>query len=174
MHMQCGRCGTTEPERFYLYTYKGANIRKLLKGFCKPCYDKDLKERNPGYRKRQTENHRKWLANPENRERARASERKRSAKRKLDPNYKEQSKLYRIKQEYGLTPEQYDTLIAAGCAICGSFDRLHVDHCHDKGHVRAALCHSCNIGLGFVERPNGWLERALEYLRRTSDAGAHG
>ncbi len=60
--------------------------------------------------------------------------------------------------------EEYDAMIKNGCYICGSFEKLHVDHCHEKGNVRGILCHSCNIGIGFVERPDMWIHKAEIYL----------
>lgn len=62
-------------------------------------------------------------------------------------------------KKYGITPEQYRALLAAQagvCAICGTAPspnrRLHVDHCHTSGRVRALLCQPCNTQLGFYEK----------------------
>jgi hypothetical protein len=58
----------------------------------------------------------------------------------------------RLRREYGLTPEDVARMRAEQddrCGLCGNeFDRVHYDHCHETGHVRALLCHNCNIGLG--------------------------
>lgn len=73
---------------------------------------------------------------------------------------------------YGLTVEQFDTLVAAQdqkCKIC--LDELRfgwggmaVDHCHATGKVRGILCSICNRGLGhFKDNPN-FLRRAAAYL----------
>lgn len=79
---------------------------------------------------------------------------------------------------YGLTPSQYDDLLASQdgcCAICGdppdpngvrAASRLHVDHCHETGRVRGLLCVRCNPALGlFHDRP-GLLRAAADYLER--------
>lgn len=56
------------------------------------------------------------------------------------------------------------------CAICGSSENLHVDHCHTTGKIRDVLCRECNIGLGhFRDRPD-LLLLAIEYLRKHTKA----
>lgn len=52
-----------------------------------------------------------------------------------------------------------------GCSICGSEERLVVDHCHNSGEVRGMLCNHCNRGLGhFRDNPETMLN-AIAYLR---------
>jgi len=81
---------------------------------------------------------------------------------------------YNLKRSYGITPEDYNTMFEKQqgcCAICGkhqsNFKRaLHVDHCHDTGQVRDLLCPQCNIGVGWVERNQDVMEKAIEYLKK--------
>lgn len=85
-----------------------------------------------------------------------------------------------IKQNYGLTLEQYDAMVAAQnglCAICdrperaqrqGKVMRMPVDHCHKTGRIRALLCHSCNRALGLLGDDVDLLRKAIEYLLRHS------
>lgn len=76
------------------------------------------------------------------------------------------------RSRYGLTIEEADAMRAAGCWICGATEddapgrhgRLHIDHCHETGRVRGALCHRCNVGLGQFRHDAELLRRALEYL----------
>lgn len=81
-------------------------------------------------------------------------------------------------RRYGLTVEQYDAMLAEQscvCALCGNpanpdgvraASRLHVDHDHTTGQVRALLCNHCNRGIGaFVDDPD-LLRRAAEYIER--------
>ncbi|MEU6552105.1 endonuclease VII domain-containing protein [Streptomyces sp. NPDC046915] len=80
-------------------------------------------------------------------------------------------------KKYGITPEEYDQLLAAqggGCALCGVKPEelttgkyrtyLHVDHCHDSGRVRGLLCPDHNLLLGrFGDSPE-MFRRVLNYL----------
>lgn len=73
---------------------------------------------------------------------------------------KDAKHLKRVKRTYGLTPSQYDALLAHQhhrCAICGVHqdqlpERLCVDHDHVTDAVRGFLCRTCNASLGSSER----------------------
>ena len=79
---------------------------------------------------------------------------------------------------YGLTVEQHDEMLAAQnglCAICGkppnpngvrAASRLHADHDHVTGKVRALLCNSCNNGIGRFRDDPALLHAAAEYIER--------
>jgi hypothetical protein len=78
-----------------------------------------------------------------------------------------------LRAKYGLTPADYDRMLAGqggGCAICGELaadgQSLHVDHCHDTGRVRGLLCFNCNAGLGMFDHDGARLDAAATYLRR--------
>lgn len=79
-------------------------------------------------------------------------------------------------KQLGVTDEEYVVmLIAQGghCALCPSEPktrRLHVDHDHRSGRVRALLCLRCNRALPAYVTPD-WLRRAADYLDRFSLAG---
>lgn len=81
-----------------------------------------------------------------------------------------QSHEKRLEQVYGLTKEQYDTLLAAQggkCFICqiatGATKRLAVDHDHKTGIVRSLLCGRCNFELVGRYTPE-MLDRAKQVL----------
>jgi hypothetical protein len=78
----------------------------------------------------------------------------------------EQQRRSKIKRAYGLTVEEYDAIIARGCAICRTQEgRICLDHDHATGQVRDALCEHCNRGLGhFRDRPD-LLAVAADYLK---------
>lgn len=68
-------------------------------------------------------------------------------------NYKQLCK------KYDLTPELREEMLKqqqGACAVCGKKEgkrRLHIDHCHKTGRVRALLCDGCNTKIGALESP---------------------
>lgn len=79
-----------------------------------------------------------------------------------------------LKRNYGISVEIYKDLFKnqnGKCACCGrpeeDFKRkLHVDHDHETGAVRALLCTRCNPGLGYFEYKIERLEKAIAYIRK--------
>ena len=78
-----------------------------------------------------------------------------------------------LKTTFGLTLEDYETMLAAQdgkCAICGTLDPgrgspyFHVDHCHATNTVRGLLCNGCNLGLGHFKDDTDRLNMAIAYL----------
>jgi hypothetical protein len=52
------------------------------------------------------------------------------------------------------------------CGICGEcLTRPNLDHNHQTGQRRGALCAHCNHGLGYIEQTN-FLAKALDYLKK--------
>lgn len=78
----------------------------------------------------------------------------------------------RRKSKYGVSPEQFDAMLAAqkeACAICGTKEpkgrgAFNVDHCHTSGVVRGLLCQPCNTALGLFRDDTVLLSRASTYL----------
>lgn len=67
---------------------------------------------------------------------------------------------------HGLKPAEREAFIGdKPCAVCGSFERLVVDHSYITGEVRGVLCSNCNCGLGFFGDSPERLEAAAQYLR---------
>lgn len=60
------------------------------------------------------------------------------------------------------------------CVICGSTEKLVVDHCHTTNQIRGMLCNHCNRGLGHFRDDPELLEFAriylLSYSNTTSEA----
>lgn len=81
-----------------------------------------------------------------------------------------------LRDKYGLTPDEYDVMVAGQggvCFICrqpevrtrkGKLTRLCVDHCHRTGRVRSILCSKCNFAVGLVEDNPALLTQIAEYL----------
>ena len=82
---------------------------------------------------------------------------------------------YKRRRRYGLTPEQYQTMLAvqgSACAICrrpfdltiGTPNSPHIDHDHDTGALRGLLCGSCNRAIGFLQDSPNLTWAATQYL----------
>jgi hypothetical protein len=92
---------------------------------------------------------------------------------------RKQERFRRILSKYGLTRDQYDSLLhmqGNSCAICGGPPGIThglsmplVDHCHKTGHVRGLLCQQCNSGIGLLKESRQAMEKAIEYLHRDID-----
>ena len=141
--------------------------RKLwARGRCKSCYDKWLREKNIEYAAAQRKNVAAWRES--NRERYLEGAREYS--RSLTP---EQRRRQTLLARYGLTPDDYEVLLATQggrCAICLREPKpnrpLQVDHCHESGNVRGLLCFRCNYGLSFFSDDAARMKRASVYLER--------
>lgn len=55
------------------------------------------------------------------------------------------------------------------CVICGSEEKLVVDHDHKTGLIRGMLCNHCNRGLGHFRDDPLLLEFAAQYLYASAD-----
>jgi Recombination endonuclease VII len=79
-----------------------------------------------------------------------------------------------LKRQYGLSPADYDALLAQQngvCATCGkpSEETLCVDHCHETGTVRGLLCRQCNFALGCFRDSQAAMMAAIAYLGGSKD-----
>ena len=101
-----------------------------------------------------------------------------SEKRKADmkeyyAKNKEQSINKGLMKNYGITLIDYNRMLAEQkdcCYICKSHKnnfnkRLHVDHNHKTGKVRALLCHYCNATIGNAKEDLKRLTGVITYLK---------
>lgn len=83
-----------------------------------------------------------------------------------------------LKQKYGLTKEEYASLLSRQnflCAICKSeCKKLHVDHCHVTNRVRGLLCPQCNTGLGKLGDTSTTVYKAYLYLKEFEEGEDYG
>ena len=78
-------------------------------------------------------------------------------------------------RRYGITFERYDELRSkTNCAICDAefseeskMTRGVIDHNHETGEVRDAICQKCNITLGYIE--NNDIKIYLNYIKLHED-----
>ena len=74
-----------------------------------------------------------------------------------------------LARRYGMTAKDYDDLLqqqGGKCAVCGSENRLCVDHCHQSTKVRGILCDRCNVALGAANDDPDVLRGLADYLDR--------
>lgn len=71
----------------------------------------------------------------------------------------------RYRRQYGLSEAEVLSMRARGCDLCGSLEKVCVDHDHSTGAVRGALCHKHNCALGLFDDDAEMLARAIKYLK---------
>lgn len=79
-------------------------------------------------------------------------------------------RLNRVKSSYGLSEEEYVSMMDKQKGCCGicetSLDFINVDHCHTSGNVRELLCSNCNHGLGHFKDDTEIMRKAIDYIKR--------
>ena len=78
--------------------------------------------------------------------------------------------------KYGIPVEEVRRLRRIdNCDACGRSTEeagtersFHIDHCHDKGHVRGVLCHYCNIALGMMRDDPVRIRKLEMYINRAT------
>lgn len=91
-----------------------------------------------------------------------------------DPSYRAQSTTRWVRNNYGLTMEEYRAKLAAQnyqCGICSTdiSTGQHLDHNHTTGKLRDFLCSNCNRGIGHLKESELILNNAISYLRKHND-----
>jgi hypothetical protein len=143
------------------------NPRKLCplgySAYCTPCGSKDTMTRNralPGFRseKAQVATHCNYCERPFGEDR----EKKKNMRICVECSKEYARWMARARRSYHL---------GECCDICGTNERLCIDHKHhkdvDKRYIRGTLCISCNSGLGGFCDSVEKLEKAIEYLKIT-------
>lgn len=122
----------------------------------------------------------RYRSKPEVRKAERKKAREYAALRKLDEQAAAMDRNTKFKRHHGVSIDEADAMIETQnglCAICnqlptgkGHCARLHVDHCHETGKIRAMLCSNCNKALGLMQDDPILLEAAAQYLRSHSQS----
>lgn len=103
---------------------------------------------------------------------AKNTERGRESGRRWARNNKEKLRALRIKKDYGISVEEYNSLIVGAgtlCPICRkSFGEIPpcIDHDHSTGKIRGVICRRCNLGIGLFKESIDAFLNAVEYLRK--------
>lgn len=158
----CTRCGEW---KVFGEFHKDASFRDGHRPDCRACTNARNKEWYDANREAQLE--RKRAYNKANKDRLAA------AKRDWYKRNRAQHAAYNRAKKYGITPEEYDALVAAAggrCEICGRSQEddgrdLNVDHDHETGKVRGLLCKRCNLALGYLGDDPALAARAADYLK---------
>lgn len=82
---------------------------------------------------------------------------------------KRKRKDYNLRKRYGITLEQFESILAAQggvCAVCKQGDKVFcLDHNHKTLEVRGILCLNCNLRVIGGARDQDWkLVNAAEYV----------
>jgi len=144
-------CGHCHKDKDRVDFYPNSKTRSGLRSVCKDCE----KEKNKSY----------YSTNPDywrmyNRD-------------NLSP---EDSFVRGLWAKYRISMERYIDLSKNGCNVCGSFERLSVDHDHGccAGRkscgkcVRGILCHKCNVAEGMMDSDLDRIILLANYLRNNS------
>ena len=114
-------------------------------------------------KKRNSDQHKKYLSNPTKREM------KRIKAKEWRVNNPEKQKLLsrknKLKNKYKVDICEVEKAIikqAGKCKICNKEAKLEVDHCHTTNKFRGLLCRKCNFGMGYIDKEE-WIKLALEY-----------
>lgn len=90
---------------------------------------------------------------------------------KLQSACKTCQRLYLRARKYGVSLEELERWIdRKNCEICGreiEGRQVHIDHCHERGHIRGVLCLNCNTALGLMREDSAAIEAMLRYLKRS-------
>ena len=157
MTCQCSKCGVEKPiDKFH----KDKSMKDGYRKTCRECVQADNRQRDiknkdkVGYKDSRIRARRKW------------------AKKNRD-----KYKFYQIKSKYGITEEQYYSLIESQnnlCPICGESlnggSQIDLDHNPQIGKgiesIRGVLHSICNKGIGCLKHNPSILENAAKYLRK--------
>lgn len=158
---RCKKCQEWKPTAEF---YRAAGMRDGFRSECKACGLAAKAARHRANPEPARERARRW--HEENPDRFNANQRRR---RQL-PEVKRRERAAHLMRKFGITVEQYEEMLVnqdGGCAICGRKPgkiSLHVDHDHETGRVRGALCFRCNNALGDFDDNGDWLVAAANYL----------
>ena len=94
----------------------------------------------------------------------------------FDGNSHKEKNAYALFNKFRINKAEHEALYkkqSGRCALCykkkpkHGFDCLHIDHCHDDGHIRGLLCMRCNRNLmPVIDKRKHLVFRAFKYKAR--------
>ena len=82
---------------------------------------------------------------------------------------KHKARFDRIRRVYGISEDQYETLVTPDCLVClrpyGDSIRPVIDHDHTTGEIRGVICGYCNHRVVGRHRDPDLIQRVSDYLR---------
>ncbi len=142
----CCLCNNEKPLELF-----AKNGDRGFRSYCKLC--------DAGAQKRYRESHREIL-----------NERR----RKQTANDPKINRNYNLRQKYGITLGQWESLFDSQnrvCKICKTDQPKgrgwQTDHDHSTGKIRGILCHSCNSLIGHSMENENIMLSAIQYLKDT-------
>lgn len=182
----CRKCKVEKPPSDF------GNLARSLDGLqtkCRACKNADARNDyavNPPNPEKASESSKKYYAanresrkeysinyRVENREKVKESQR--NYRVAYPEKVKESDRRCRIARDYGISSKDFEQMKltqGGACAICKVVPkkRLHIDHDHSSGRVRALLCSSCNLVLGHLKDSAEKAESMASYLRAFNEA----
>lgn len=155
MKKTCTKCKKAKTlDDFYIDRGKFTSQCKVCKKLSMKNYEKNNAEKIKKRKDKYYKNKRKTLL---------------EQKKQYWKDNKDKIKASRLKRNYNITLDQYNTLKKnqkGCCKICKEQKKLVVDHCHKNGNVRGLLCSNCNTLLGFAKDNRFILSQATIYLAK--------
>lgn len=86
------------------------------------------------------------------------------------PGYRETQRRRSVLAWYGEQALPYEDRRLAGdpCDVCGSTEKVSIDHCHATSTVRGLLCRDCNLAVGRAHDDPDRLRALADYLERSA------
>ncbi len=148
------KCGICKRIKDYVDFYRNASRKDGFANKCKDCSE-SIKRDRKGIKKREPSKYPSGI-----------------------DGVKMRSRALQLKRAYGITLDEYDTMILSQngvCSICGKEETvvmrgarqsLSVDHCHSTNRIRGLLCSKCNRGLGAFGDDIDIMVSAISYLKQ--------
>jgi len=168
-------CSQCNQEKDISEFYKNKANFSALKNSCKKCVTDSgyWKKQYAKYSESQKMNKKSYYERNKEKVKAKVKEYRKN------PDVKFKHGLVRLRKETGMSSDEihewYNKQFAEQngcCMICGLHEseiktRLHIDHNHETGKLRALLCPACNLGIGSLQDDAELCLAAYSYLRET-------